>query len=180
MSVSTSAVVLFIAMATAVTILAVLVDMYAQSVLEEDVRLLANSVADYVASQVRDVIAAGSLPGVISLRQKLFTPQTFFGFDTAAVSICLGNERGFVYVNVTAAGTRGRGEARASAVVWAYNVTKWSREHGKVLTLVGDYSQVDCNGRPLSNGCKNGGGLNLTRDGCSVLVINASLYVKPR
>ncbi len=171
---------LFFAVAAAMAILAVLVDMYAQSVLEEDVKLLANAVADYVASQVRDVVSSGSLPGVVSVRQKLFIPSAFFGFDSAAASVCMGNENGFLYVEVTAAGVRGRGEARASAVVWVYNVTKWSLNHGKALTLVGSFTPVDCkSGSPLPPGCINAGGLDLTRVGCSALLINASIYVKP-
>lgn len=178
-AVSTSALVLFMAFAAAVAILAVLVDMYAQTVLEEDVRLLASSVADFTASQMRDFLASASLPGVYMVRQKVFIPQTFFGFDSAGVSICVENDGGFLYVNVTAVGQRGRGEAWATAVAWSYNVTKWAVESGKSLYLVGSFTPYDCKrGRPTSGvGCVWGSVLDLTRPGCAALLADVSLCV---
>lgn len=174
--VSTSAVVLFIAFAAAVAILAVLVDMYAQWVLEEDVGLLASSVADFIASQVRDLLAGASLPGVYMINQTVFIPRTFFGFDSAGVSICVKNEGGFLYVNVTAVGQRGRGEAWATAVAWTYNVTKWAVEHRKGLYLAGRFVPYDCRGgQPLPGGCVAGGLLDLTKSGCSALLVDVSL-----
>ncbi|ABO07523.1 hypothetical protein Pcal_0083 [Pyrobaculum calidifontis JCM 11548] len=183
-SISTSALILFVAFAATVAVLAYIVDMRAQWVLERDVESLAQSAADFAASQIRDSLAAASIPGVVELNRSLLVPRDFYGFDTAGVSICVGNRGGFLYVNVTASGTRGRGSATAKATAWLYNVTKWAIDHGRVVYLVGQYGPC---GSPPSTcfatvivGARKVAVVNLTRPGCSAMLVKSGVWIIPR
>jgi len=177
--ISTSALILFVAFAAAVAVLAYIVDTRAQWVLERDVESLAQSATDFAASQIRDSLAAASIPGVVELRRSLLVPRDFYGFDTAGVSICVGNRDGFLYVNATASGTRGRGSATAKATAWLYNVTKWAVDHGRVVYLVGQYGPCGSPPPTCFTTVRGVAAVNLTRPGCSATLVKSSVWIIP-
>jgi hypothetical protein len=177
-AVSVVTVVLFLAFAAALAVLAFVVDTQAQRVLELDTQTAASSAADFVASQVRDAVSSGAVPGVASIRKALLIPQTFYGFDTATVSVCIGNSGGNIYVNVTLATTRGAGSAYASATSWVFNVTSWALTNGKGVYLVGSFRQ--CPNYQIPQQCVVDGMLDLASPGCAALVDRASIYVTTR
>ena len=179
-AISTSALIIFVAFAAAVAVLAYIVDMRAQWVLERDVASLAQSAADFAASQIRDSLTAASIPGVVELNRSLLVPRDFYGFDTAGVSICVGNRDGFLYVNVTAMGTRGRGSATAKATAWLYNVTKWAIDHGRVVYLVGQYGPCGSPPSACFATVRGVAVVNLTRPGCSAALVESGVWIIPR
>ncbi|WP_333639224.1 hypothetical protein [Pyrobaculum aerophilum] len=170
---SLTTLILFISFAAALSILAYIVDFYAQQVLQGDVENTAESVAEFVSSQIRDAVASGAVPGVVALKKQLIVPRNFYALDAASLSLCVGNAGGNIYVNVTLTGIRGRGEATAVATSWVYNITAWSALGGKKVYLSGVFTPC---GSPTSE-CFAGGLVNLTRPGCAASPIDASIVI---
>ncbi len=173
---SLTSVVLFMAFTAALAAIAVVVDMEAQRALDADVRLTAKSVAEFVASQIRDAVSSASIPGVKSLKKVLLVPNSFYGFDSAVVSVCVGNRNGNIYVNVTLSATRGRGVASAQATEWTFNVTGWAVANGRGVYLVGSY--VPCPGVALPQDCIVDGMVDIRRDGCAATILDAMVYIE--
>ena len=169
MSASVTTVILFLSFAAALAVLAYLIDTYAQWALENDVGNIAAGVADFVASQIRDAVSSGAVPGVREISKKLLIPTSFYSLDAAGVVVVVGNDGGNLYVNATVTGLRGKGTATASRVAWIYNVTSWAASNGKGLYLVGNYI-------PLSQ-CDTALGFDLTTPGCRAQLVDASLRV---
>jgi hypothetical protein len=172
-AVSLASAVLFMAVAAALAVIAAVVNMIAQGVLEDDAQAAAQSAADFVASQIRDAVLCASVPGVVSVRKDLLVPGTFYGFDSAAAAVCVGNKDGNIYVNVTLSAARGSGVARAAATAWVFNITD-----GKVVLIEGSYAP--CPGAVLPRECVAGSAVNLTRPGCAAAIFNgATIYLGP-
>lgn len=72
---SLTTLILFISFAAALSILAYIVDFYAQQVLQGDVENTAESVAEFVSSQIRDAVASGAVPGVVALKKTINSPE---------------------------------------------------------------------------------------------------------
>jgi hypothetical protein len=177
-AVSVVTVVLFLAFAAALAVLAFIVDTQAQRVLELDTQTAASSAADFVASQVRDAVTSGAVPGVALIEKALLIPHTFYGFDTASASVCIGNSGGNIYVNVTLATTRGTGSAYASATSWVFNVTSWALTNGKGVYLRGSFGH--CPNYQIPQQCIVNGMLDLASPGCAALIDKASIFIITR
>lgn len=172
MSASLTTVILFLSFAAALAILAYLIDTYAQWALENDVGSIAASVADFLASQIRDVVSSGAVPGVREVSKKLLIPTSFYSLDAASVVVVVGNDGGNLYVNATVTGLRGKGAATASRVAWIYSITSWAAHNGRGLYLVGQYVSL--------SQCDTAVCFNITTPGCRAQIIDASLRVVAR
>jgi hypothetical protein len=172
---SLASAVLFLAFSVALAVLAVIVDMEAQRTLESDVQLTAKSVAEFVASQIRDAVLSASIPGVKQIKKALWVPDSFYGFDDVAVSVCVGNRDGNIYVNVTMSATRGRGVASAQATEWIFNVTSWAEVYERGVYLLGSYAP--CPGAALPQTCIADNMVDLGRGGCAVAIFDAEIYI---
>jgi len=149
-------------------LIAYIIDLQAQAVLQDEVNAAAQTLADSVANQLRVGVASILLPNVRRFNLSTSLPLYSPAFDVFYYEVMLKNEEGVlvVYVNLTA--YRGAGMAFANAFKAVYNVTSI---YGVSICAEGSAPLAQC-------GC--GPGLvNLSKPGCyTVWKMPAPTYVR--